>query len=59
MRCNVKRRGSLAKAVQNAYDELYERLDTKEGEKDLYHLARQRNLDRKDVQQVWMIKDRD
>ncbi|KAK3541298.1 hypothetical protein QTP86_020964, partial [Hemibagrus guttatus] len=42
-----------------SYDELYTRLDTREGEKDLYRLARQRDRDGKDVQQVRVIKDRD
>ncbi|KAI5630562.1 hypothetical protein C0J50_7584 [Silurus asotus] len=37
----VKR--DVAKAKEKAYEELYERLDTKEGEKDLYRLARQRD----------------
>ncbi|KAK3511357.1 hypothetical protein QTP70_005279 [Hemibagrus guttatus] len=49
----------VSKAKQKAYDELYTRLDTREGEKDLYRLARQRDRDRKDVQQVRVIKDRD
>ncbi|KAK3528866.1 hypothetical protein QTP70_011743 [Hemibagrus guttatus] len=53
----VKREVSEAK--QKAYDELYTRLDTREGEKDLYRLARQRDRDGKDVQQVRVIKDRD
>ncbi|KAK3528813.1 hypothetical protein QTP70_011605 [Hemibagrus guttatus] len=53
----VKREVSMAK--QKAYDELYTRLDTREGEKDLYRLARQRDRDGKDVQQVKIIKDRD
>ncbi|KAK3552669.1 hypothetical protein QTP86_019443, partial [Hemibagrus guttatus] len=51
----VKR--EVSKAKQKAYYELYTRLDTREGEKDLYRLARQRDRDGKDVQQV--IKDRD
>ncbi|KAK3529902.1 hypothetical protein QTP86_007226 [Hemibagrus guttatus] len=51
----VKREVSKAKA----YEELYTRLDTREGEKDLYWLARQRDRDGKDVQQVRVIKDRD
>ncbi|KAK3563366.1 hypothetical protein QTP86_021842, partial [Hemibagrus guttatus] len=33
--------------------------DTREGQKDLYRLARQRDRDGKDVQQVRVIKDRD
>ncbi|KAK3542112.1 hypothetical protein QTP86_015540, partial [Hemibagrus guttatus] len=53
----VKR--EVSKAKQKAYDELYARLDTREGEKDLYRLARQRDRDGKDVQQVRVIKDRD
>ncbi|KAK3516211.1 hypothetical protein QTP70_006361 [Hemibagrus guttatus] len=53
----VKR--EVSKAKQKAYDELYTRLDTREGEKDLYRLARQRDRDGKVVQQVRVIKDRD
>ncbi|KAK3518215.1 hypothetical protein QTP70_033908 [Hemibagrus guttatus] len=53
----VKR--EVSKAKQKAYDELYTRLDTREGEKDLYRLARERDRDGKDVQQVRVIKDRD
>ncbi|KAK3528565.1 hypothetical protein QTP70_002799 [Hemibagrus guttatus] len=53
----VKR--EVSKAKQKAYDELYTRLDTREGEKDLYRIARQRDRDGKDVQQVRVIKDRD
>ncbi|KAK3506345.1 hypothetical protein QTP70_005034 [Hemibagrus guttatus] len=44
---------------QKAYDELYTELDTREEAKDLYRLARQRDRDGKDVQQVRVIKDRD
>ncbi|KAK3508090.1 hypothetical protein QTP70_013444 [Hemibagrus guttatus] len=53
----VKR--EVSKAKQKAYEELYTRLDTREREKDLYRLARQRDRDGKDVQQVRVIKDRD
>ncbi|KAK3552112.1 hypothetical protein QTP86_000748 [Hemibagrus guttatus] len=53
----VKR--EVSKVKQKAYDELYTRLDTREGEKHLYRLARQRDRDGKDVQQVRVIKDRD
>ena len=44
-------------AKGRAYDNLYARLETKEGEKELYRLARQRNRAGKDVQQVRVIKD--
>ena len=40
-----------------AYDDLYARLETKEGEKELYRLARQRDRARKDVQHVRITKD--
>ena len=49
----------VAKAKARAYDELYEGLDTKEGEKIVYRLARQRHQAGKDVQQVRMMKDND
>ena len=42
----------LKHAKSMAYDELYEELDTKEGEKTLYRLARQRHQAGKDVQQL-------
>ncbi|KAK3574478.1 hypothetical protein QTP86_008076 [Hemibagrus guttatus] len=57
LQCRVKR--EVSKAKQKVYDELYTRLNTREGEKDLYRLARQRDRDGKDVQQVRVIKDRD
>ena len=50
----------MAKAKSKAYDELYEGLDTKEGEKpSLYRLARQRHQAGKDVQHVRMMKNKD
>ena len=49
----------VAKAKSKAYDELNEELDTKEGEKTLYRLARQRHQAGKEVQQVRMMKDKD
>ena len=41
----------------HAFDNLYERLETKEGEKELYKLARQRDRTGKDVLHVRVIKD--
>ena len=38
---------------------MYERLDTREGEKDVYRVARQRDKSGKDVQKVRTIKDAD
>ncbi|KAK3549337.1 hypothetical protein QTP70_034555, partial [Hemibagrus guttatus] len=57
LQCRVRR--EVSKAKQKAYDEMYTRLDTREGQKDLYRLVRQRDRDGKDVQQVRVIKDRD
>ena len=44
-------------AKGRAYDNLYARLETKEGKKELYRLARQRDRAGKDVQHVRIIKD--
>ncbi|KAI5624623.1 hypothetical protein C0J50_15815, partial [Silurus asotus] len=52
-------KGDVVKAKEKAYEELYERLSTKEGEKDLYRLARQGDRAGKDVLQVRSIKDGD
>ena len=52
-----KAKVEVARAKQRAYMDLYARLDSKEGETDLYRLARQRDKDGKDVQQARVIKD--
>ena len=44
-------------AKRCVYDDLYARLETKEGEKELYRLARQRDRAKKNVQHVRVIKD--
>ena len=44
-------------AKGRAYDNLYARLETKEGEKKLYRLARQRDGAGENVQHVRVIKD--
>ena len=49
----------MANAKNNAYDKLYQELDSKEGERTLYRLARQRHQSGKDVHQVRMVKDKD
>ena len=53
----VKR--EVAKAKKKVYYELFESLDHKEGEKDLYPLARQSDQAVEDVQQVQETMDRD
>ena len=52
-----KAKKAVAMAKGRAYDDLYARLETKEGEKELYRLARQRNRAGKDVQHMRVIKD--
>jgi hypothetical protein len=39
------------------YDELYQRLGTKEGEKDIYRMAKSRERKTRDIIQVKCIKD--
>ena len=52
-----KAKKAVAMAKGRAYDNLYARLETKEGEKELYRLARQRDRAGKDAQHVRVIKD--
>ena len=52
-----KAKKAVAVAKGHAYDYLYARLQTKEGEKDLYRLARQRDRAGKDVQHMRVIKN--
>ena len=52
-----KAKKAVAMAKGRVYDDLYARLETKEGEKELYRLARQRDRAGKDVQHVRVIKD--
>ena len=52
-----KAKKEVAMAKERAHDNLYARLETKEGEKELYRLARQRNSAGKDVQHMRVIKN--
>ena len=52
-----KAKKAVAMAKGRAYDDLYARLETKEGKEELYRLARQRDRAGKDVQNVRVIKD--
>ena len=49
----------MSKAKLKKYDELYERLGTKEGEKEVYRLAKEREKQSRDFRNVWCIKDED
>jgi hypothetical protein len=52
----AKRAVSVAKG--QAYDDLYQRLGTKEGEKDIYRMARIHERKTRDIKQIKCIKDR-
>ena len=52
-----KTKKAVAMAKGHVYDNLYARLETKKGEKELYRLARQRDRAGKDVQHMRVIKD--
>ena len=52
-----KAKQAVAIAKGRAYDDVYARLETKKGEKELYRLARQRDRAGKDVQHVRILKD--
>ena len=52
-----KAKKAVAMAKGLAYDNLYARLETKEGEKELYRLAWQRDRAGKDLQHLRVIKD--
>ena len=51
-------KGEVPKARNKAYEELYEKLKTKEGGKELFKITKQRNRQSKDVQQVRVIKSK-
>jgi hypothetical protein len=48
---------AVSEAKGRAYDDLYRRLSTKEGEKDVYKIARIRERKKRDLNQVKCIKD--
>ena len=48
----------VAKVRNKAYEKLYEKLETKEGENQVLKIAKQRNRQSKDVQQVRVIKSK-
>ena len=47
----------VSEAKGRAYDDLYQRLSTKEGEKDVYKMSRVRDRKIRDLNQVKCIKD--
>ena len=47
----------MSVAKGKAYDNLYQRLGTKEGEKEIYRMARIREQKTRDINQIKWIKD--
>ena len=47
---------TVAKVKNEAFQELYERLETKEGVDEVFRIAKQRNKNGQDVQQVKVVK---
>ncbi|KAM1519455.1 hypothetical protein ACFX1Z_022250 [Malus domestica] len=58
-RAKQEAKKALREAKLAAYDDMYKRLDTKEGELDIYKLARAREKKTRDLNQVRCIKDED
>ncbi|KAL4142691.1 hypothetical protein QTP88_005101 [Uroleucon formosanum] len=52
-------KSAVSKAKLKRYDELYEGLRTREGEKEIYRLAKVRVKRTRDLQNVWCIKSED
>ena len=52
-----KSRRAVSRAKGKAYDDLYQRLSMKEGEKDIYKMARICERKTKDINQIKCIKD--
>ena len=48
----------MIKTRNKAYKELYEKLETKKGQNELFKIAKQRNRQSKNVQQVRVIKSK-
>ncbi|GJZ16969.1 retrovirus-related pol polyprotein LINE-1 [Tanacetum coccineum] len=47
---------AVARAKEKAYEDLYKRLDSKEGEKDIYRIAKARDRSKRDLGNVRFIK---
>ena len=51
-----KTKRTMAKVKNEAFQELYKRLETKEGVNEVFRIAKQRNKNGQDVQQVKVVK---
>ena len=51
-----KTKRTVAKVKNEAFQELYERLETKEGLNELFRIPKQRNKNGQDVQQLKVVK---
>ena len=55
--CSKEAKRTVAIAKSEAYDNLYEELDTKEGQQKVFKLAKMRNKSTKDITHIRQIKD--
>ena len=55
--CSKEAKRTVAIAKSEAYDNLYEELDTKEGQQKVFKLAKTRNKNTKDIKHIRQIKD--
>ena len=55
--CSKEAKRTVAIAKAEAYDNLYEELDTKEGQRKVFKLAKRRNKSTKDITHIRQIKD--
>ena len=51
-----KAKRTVAKVKNKAFQDLYKRLETKEGVNEVFQIAKQRNKNGQDVQQVKVVK---
>ena len=56
-RSNRNAKKVIAEEQRKAMKELYDKLDTKEGEKDIYRIAAERDRKKKDIGKVFTVKD--
>ena len=56
-RLNKKTKRVIAEEQRKVMDELYDNLNTKEGEKDIYRIASERDRKTKDIGKVFTVKD--
>ena len=57
--CKKEAKKAVTIAKREAYDQLYEELNTKEGQGKIFRIAKQRNKSTKDITHIRQMKDKD